>query len=312
METLSSTQDNFLTECENKSFEKKDDGGYSLEYSGYGAKSIQEILDSYGLDQESFGTDISDVNVKIETDKKLLIRTMKMEFLFNKDGLVSERMDPKFIVEMTYSDLNAAEPITVELKDGRFEKIEDVRILRMLPEMIEEKAKAESGKFKVSTRQAVSSTTVNTSQTEDLEVSYHDYGDSYTYSIDTTVDKREYNISYADGVVVTKSGSNVTGRVEQTDTEARDYIATLAGLGAYNFTNVSSVSYENGVYTFKLEGIDDDSINSAFGGNLKNSSFTLKATVNDGELEKLEINVRFDGMLQVWTIITAGKTITFE
>ena len=312
IEKISSSEDTSFAEGEKKNFEKNEDGGYTLEYSEYGTESIKKILNSYGFDQETFGTDVTDVNVKMETDKKLCLKTMRIEFSFNKDGLVSSRMEPKFVYEMTYSDLNEAEPVTNELKDGRFEKIEDVSILRMLPKMIEDQAKAESGKFKVSTRQAVSSTAVNTSQSEDLEVSYNDYGDSYTYDIATTIDKREYNISYADGVAVTKSGSKETGRQKQTEEEARKYIATLAGIDVYNFASVSSVSYENGVYTFKLEGYTDESINAAFGGNLKHSTYTVKATVNGDKLEKLEANVRFDGMIQVWTIITVDRTITFE
>ena len=287
-----------FTNCSESAFAQNEDNTWSLNYSGYSNKVLNRFMNSFGIDQESFGFDIWDMKVSIQADNQFKIQEMTVSFVFSEDDTAQQ---PFFEIKTQYSNYNKAQPITDSLNPDSYKKIEDCRLLFDFENMLKKLEDAENGSFVAQTEETVSiiKKTLSCSATD--TVSYGKKDGKYFYDIvseSSAYDKM--NISYENGIQTIKmSGEEITQK--QSKSQAKSDIRLMINAFNYSAGCVSDIKkLDEGVYEIQCN-LDPDfyyqtAVNEKY--YLYNPEFyqeTLKITVKDGNIVKMETDMLAKG-----------------
>ncbi len=306
-------------DCTNAAFTHNEDETWTLSYSGYTKKTINQMMDSFGMNEETLDFDIEDMEITIQADKKFRVMEMKIKFVFDAENTSSA---PTFEMTTKYSNYNEVTPITDTLNPDDYKEIEDCRLLSDFEDMIEKLEDDKDGSFVMEMEQTISVLGQKETYTETDTVSYGEKDGKYFY--DVTVKSTSYNnlkITYENGTqTLTLHGKNTTQ--EQTETEARAFINDLINTAKYGANHVSDIKkLEDGVYEIQCDNPDSSAFQAVFegyNGNLTSIQQILKITVKDGGIVKIENdtsaegNVNLDDSRAVVMGITLHSTNTFN
>lgn len=300
-------------DCAERSFEKKEDGTWVLIYSGYTKKAIAHLEESMGLDGGLLDAEIMDMVITCVVDENYYVKRMELEFVFEE-----ESKTPTIEISMTYSAYDAAEKKATEPDVADYTKVDDIRLLTQVEDMLAERAECESGSFTLALTQSVTSTASTSSSLykETDKVTFGEDESGYFYDIDATVDNVKYDISYKNGKQTVKTSSKTQDN-DQTDKEARAYIETLINSAGYDCTSVSKVEKRGeGVYRFTCTPGKDvyESYFANMGGKLTSATQTITVTIKDGQITKIQSVVTAMGsVVNYGTVtLTVNTTVTFE
>ncbi|MBQ3489098.1 MAG: hypothetical protein IJA86_00725 [Clostridia bacterium] len=280
-----------FTDCSNTTFTHNEDETWSLLYSGYSPKSMAQIIDSFGLDNEVFDFDIQDMEVNIQVDKKFRIKEIKIKFIFDE---ADAETAPVFEVAVQYSNYNEATLITNTINPNNYKEIADCRLLSGFEDMIKKLEEDKDGSFVLEIEQTsfIPYNNKTESYTETNHVTYGEKDGQYFYNI--TSNSTNYDnlkISYANGMQ-TFEILGVKQTQEQSEDEAKITINDLINTAKYSARYVSDIKkLEDGVYEVQCDDPDESAYRNLYanyGGTLLALQQTLKITVKDGNIVKIE------------------------
>jgi len=284
------TDDIDFNDCTNASFAQNEDGTWSLQYSGYTKKTMDEMLETFGMNDAGFDFDVQDMEVSIVADSKFRVKEMKIKFIFDEpDGSPT----PSFEISTQYSNYNAVTLITDTLNPEEYTEIEDCTLIYEIEDMLEALEEKTDGSFTLNMTQKVSIPTLNQSQlySEQDTVTYGKKNGAYFYNATATAGSENFEISYANGKqTILVSGQEQT--VSQTEDEAKAYISGLINTAKYSADYVSTLTKKSdGVYEIQChqpESSAYDAIFEAYSGKTKSIVQTITVTVENGSIVKIE------------------------
>ena len=277
-----------LNSCTNASFAQNEDGTWSLQYSGYTKKAIDQMVKAFGMDNAGFDFDVQDMEISILADEKFRAKEMNVKFIFDEDNANSS-----FEIFSKYSNYNAVTRITDVLNPEEYTEIEDCTLIYEIEDMLEALEEKTDGSFTLNMTQKVSIPTLNQSHlySEQDTVTYGKKNGAYFYNATATAGSENFEISYANGKqTILVSGQEQT--VSQTEDEAKAYISGLINTAKYSADYVSTLTKKSdGVYEIQChqpESSAYDAIFEAYSGKTKSIVQTITVTVENGSIVKIE------------------------
>ena len=269
-------------ECVNKSFTKNEDKTWTLKYSGYTKKTIDQFMEAFGDDL--FEDEITDMEIGIHANRDFTVRAMEIKMIFEKDS--------SFTVSMRYSAYNEATAITDTLNTADYKEIADCRILTDLEDMIEELEKAENGSFVLDIEQKVKipELSYEETSTEKDTVSYGKKDGKYFYDITVSYPDGDIGISYENGKqTITYDGNSQTET--QTEDAAIEFINGLINTANYKSSYVSNLEkLEEDVYKITCEApvaSEYEAMFEALGISYDSAKQIITVTIKDGKITKI-------------------------
>ncbi len=287
----SETSDIDYNDCTNASFTHNEDGTWTLQYSGYTKKTIDQMVDDFGMMETEFDFEVEDMEVFILCDEKFQVKEMNVKFIFDESS--KESTDPFFELKTQYTSYNAATPVTDTLNPADYTEIPDCRFLTEVEDMIEALEEKKDGSFTLDLEQTLSIPSLNQTQsyTEIDTVVYGEKNGSYFYDITAVTDSENIEISYENG----KQTIRVEGEEQifsQTKADAKAYINGLINTASYSPDYVSLITKKaDGVYEIQCDEPETAAYEAMFetyAGELLEISQTITITVQDGSIVKIE------------------------
>lgn len=305
--------DEFMEDCTTKTFSKREDGTWELNYSGYTKVAIEKIGEEMGLDDGTFpSADVMDMNVTVVADANYRVAQIKIEFVFKESSNV-----PSFSCTADYSQYNEAVAELDYLNVKKYTKVDDIRVLRDIEDMLDERSESESGEFTLDIQQFVKDRNGKhlSSYTEKDDVSFGEGADGYFYDIVLDVNRDRYNVSYKNGTqTVTGYGSQDKRQSEQ---EARDFIESLINASGYSSGIVTGMEFKgDGVYELICGNAEEDTYRSYYqqnGGKMTSVEQIMTVTIKDGQIVSILNSVEAEGTIPSYgtVFMTLTQTITF-
>ena len=293
-----------LENCVNKEVKANEDGSYELICSGYTANSVHEIMEKTGMDTSMITSDVVDVVVTIKADNEFNATEIGIEFVFEQKP--GEKETPVFTFKGTYSKYNEAEINTSSINPEKYVKVDDLGMLAETKELLDAKLAKEEGSFTLDISQTlkIMGETQQNAETDNVTFGKNDKG--YFYDIDADMNGTKYDISYSQGVqTVTANGQTQQGA--QTEAEARAFVESLMNSCQFNENLVKDMKKESDTkYVFTCEPKDTyKALIEQMGATFRSVSQTITITVENGEIVKIESEVKAKGA------VTQGNS-TFE
>ena len=126
-----------LDKASQKSFIKNEDESYVITFNGYSQDSIEYILESFGFDDFSFDNKLEDMKVTIKATSEYLVDDMTVDFVFSEQPKFPR--ESKFFIKVDYVKYENVEKITSDISTDSFKKVDDVRFLDKIEELIKER-----------------------------------------------------------------------------------------------------------------------------------------------------------------------------
>ncbi len=299
------TSDSFvgfeLEDCANKSFSKREDGTWTLSYSGYTAAAIREIEEKMGsLDGEVFGTDMQDVHISLEITEEFLVKRLSMVFVFEPAETVSKTPVLSYAVEVSH--YNTAERKTDELTPADYTEVEDLALLRDIEDMLEEYEESTDASFTLEILQKASYAGEERTVSEEVdEVRFGIGSDGFYYTIDIETGDTRLGLSYVNGVRTTTVGTRSETQAQTRD-EAEEFIRGLIRTAQYDPSRVKNITAKgDGVYELLVESSYREAVEASFasmGATHTSTQQTITVTVAEGRLVSMENRIVGIGILQ--------------
>ena len=277
------------SDCKNASFSQNEDGTWSLQYSGYTKKTINQLIKSFDMENAAFDFEIEDLNVSVLADSEFRAKEIKIQFLFDEE--TEKSTSPVFEMSMTFGNYNAITPI--KLNTSEYTKVEDCRFIYDLEDMLQALEEKKDGLFSLELEQILSVPSLNQTQsyTENDTVIYGEKNGSYFYEITASSGSDVFDISYENG----KQTVSVSGQKEttsQTENEAKEYIRSLINTASYSPEYVSSITKRGeGIYEIQCKYPDTSAyapIFEAYAGTLTEITQTITFTIENDSIVKIE------------------------
>jgi hypothetical protein len=274
-------------DCVNKEAEINEDGTYTLDFSGYTAKAVNEILDKTGLDTSIITHDLVDITFHILADAEFNVISFEISFVFEqKPG--DEKM-PEILLKGTYSKYNEALIDAAKVNPEKYTAVDDVRLIDEMKELLDEKYAKEDGSFTLDISQTlkIMGETQQSNETDIVTYGKNDKG--YFYDIDADMNGTKYDISYSLGAqtVVAGGQSQVSA---QTEAEARAFIENLINTCQFKDTAVIGVKkISDNKYSFTCEPkAAYKTLIEQMGATFRSVTQTITVTVENGEIVNIE------------------------
>ncbi|MBR5187380.1 MAG: hypothetical protein IKW18_02815 [Clostridia bacterium] len=277
------------SDCKNAAFSQNEDGTWSLQYSGYTKKTINQLIKSFNMDSADFDFEIEDLNVSILADSEFHAKEIKIQFIFDEE--TEKSTSPVFEMSMTYSNYNAITPIKPD--SSEYTEVEDCRFIYDLEDMLKALEEKKDGLFYLELEQVLSVPSLNQTQsyTEIDTVIYGEKNGSYFYEITAIAGSDVFDISYENG----KQTISVSGQGEvynQTEKEAKEYVRSLINTAAYAPEYVSSITKRgDGIYEIQCKYPDTSAytpIFEAYAGKLTEMTQVITFTIKNGSIVEIE------------------------
>lgn len=280
-------------DCVNKECVKNEDGTYEVIFSGYTAKAISDILEDTGLDTSMLSAEIVDVKFSIKADAEFNATDIAFDFEFKP---TSGTKLPELSAKGTYSKYNEAEIKPAAINPDQYTKIDDVRLLDEVEELLAARTEAEEGEFTLTISQQVKVMGESQYSQEVDKVVYGVGKEGYFYDIDADMNGTKYDISYSQGAQsVTADGQ--TQKVPQAEQDARAFIENLINSCQYDeqlVTGLTKVS--DNEYTVTCEPkASYEAVFESMGAKYRSVKQTITLTLEDGKIMKIDSNVDSKG-----------------
>ncbi len=277
------------------SFTHNEDKTWTLTFSGYTNKTLEQTFDSFGFDKNVFVYDIRDMEVTIQADKKFRVKEMKIKFVYDEKDI---DRSPSFEFVTEYSKYNQAEMITDTINPENYEEIADCRLISDLADMFKKLEEDKEGSFVTDMEQTVIISGKEKHYTETNTVSYGKKDGKYFY--DVTIQSSsdgEKNISYTNGIQTIETSGKKQSK-EQSKSEAKAFVNDLINSIPYNPYRITDIKKtEDNVY--EIQYPLSHPCETVFGSyKFKTTDFfqqTWKFTVKDGNIVKIEHHVQAKG-----------------
>jgi len=282
--------------CVNSSFVKNEDKSWTLTYSGYTKKAIDEFIEAFGDDL--FEEEIEDMEITVHANADFTVKDVEIKMIFENESSPSE-----FSMNQKYSNYGEATPIVDTLDVAQYKEVSDCRLLTDIRDMIEDLEELENGSFVLDITQTLSTSgpAYNQTTTEKDTVTYGKKDGKYFYNAKATTGNMKYDIDYANGKqTVTVSGQVQTA--DQTEKEAQAFINGLINTAKYEAIRVSNIkTLENGTYRITCDKPNENLYEPVFSSLrtlVQSVSQTIDITVQDGKIIKIEstLSARGHGM----------------
>lgn len=304
--------------CKNKSTSVGDDGSITMILSGYSKGTLEEICDQFGIDQYILGAMISDVKVCIIADESYLVREIQLEFVFEKAKDEENATTAKIVAEYVKFGEARVTPEMVNLQHHT--EIEDIRVLKMIENMMYDLYNSSSNSFDISVTQTVEIVGETDTQKLSQKVAYGNDKDGYFFKIEDNL--RNEIVEYKNGKQTTSSLSEdgYSDSVDKTDFEAKSEIVSLINTCGYSIPNVTDIKMTSeGVYELKCSYSIRYRGSSVIltGWNVQNIDQTIKITTQNDQIVKIESQVEITGIYKYYQygyigVITVDSTVEFE
>ncbi len=280
-------------DCVNKEFVKNEDGTYEVTFSGYTAKAVNDILDETGLDTSMLSAEIVDVKFSVKADAEFNATELALDFEFKQTAGTKL---PEISVKGTFSKYNEAEIKSASINPDQYTKVDDVRLLDDIDELLTARTEAEEGEFTLTISQSVKVMGESQYSQEVDHVVYGVGSDGYFYDIDADMNGTKYDIAYSKGAQsVTVDGQ--TQQAPQAEQDARAFVENLINSCQYDeklVTGLTKVS--DNEYTITCEPkATYEAVFESMGAKYRSVKQTITLTLEDGKITKIYSNVDAKG-----------------
>lgn len=307
------TEEIDVADCTNATFAKEEDGGWSLQFSGYTKKTVDKTLSTLDISEDMMGAPIADMQVSLVADEDFHVRQMQITFSFSAaDGTTA----PEFSVTAKYSAYNTAQFDPAVLEADTYVEVDDVHILEDIATLLKERQDAAEGKFTLDT-QTTFSIQGNASTTREKDtILYGKKNGAYYYDITAKVEDEMYRFMYQNGeqTVIT---SNESYANEQTDVQAKAYIDGLIDSARYNGSAVTGIEKQSeGVYYLKIDKLDYSEYAENFvdyGIELNSASQKVNVVLAQNRILQIVSKVTLKGNYSgTQMVVTVESVVTFR
>jgi len=296
--------------CVNSSFVKNEDKSWTLTYSGYTKKVIDEFIEAFG--DELFEEEIEDMEITVHANADFTVKDVEIKIIFENESSTSE-----FSMNQKYSNYGEATPIVDTLNVSQYKKVSDCRLLTDIEDMIEDLEELETGSFvlDISQKFSTSSPSYKQTNTEKDTVTYGKKDGKYFYNAKAKTDDMEYNIDYANGKQ-TITISDQVQTADQTEKEAKAFINGLINTAKYEAIRVSDIEkLEDGTYRISCDKPNANLYNPVFSSlntPVQNVLQRIDITVQDGKIIKIKSSLSANGFTMYYGNISFELTSVCE
>lgn len=306
IQTGTLTEDLDLADCTGAEFSQKEDGTWSLEFSGYTKKTIDKMLESFSITQDMLGVPIADVKVSLSANPDFLVQ--KMEFSFDLT-VEDEGMTPAFLVTAEYSNYNTAVFDATKLKIEEFAQVDDVRVLEALQTLLKERQDAASGKFTLDLKNTYQLQGQTSASQEKDVVTYGRKNGAYYYQITSEMEGQSFEIRYQNGEQSVTAGGQ-TNTAAQTEEEAKFFIDGLINSAKYNSSAITGIQkLDEGVYLLTGEQSNLDQTMGLSGVDVTSANQECKVTFENSKLMKIESQITISGIYEGETVTATTESV---
>ncbi|MBE6712786.1 MAG: hypothetical protein E7580_04610 [Ruminococcaceae bacterium] len=305
-----------LSACMNQEFSKQKDGTWTLSFSGYTKKSIDQFLEEMSL-EEDLGAPVSDMEVVATCDKEFRSTEVTFEFLFDlKDD---STVAPEIFIKISFDRFNDAEFDFDTLLPEEYTEVDDLLVLDRFKKGLEALKSAKKGEFTLNIKEKVTIQGETETKEEDDEISYGEENGSYYYDIRVSDENGRYQLNCRGGTLtITMDGESESG--SQSEEEAKALVDGLIDSAKFSSEYVTDVEkLEEDVYLIKIDEIDETYFGEELGEGIKFSSgsqeitltmkddkiaeysatFLISARIRDGATKKIPVNLVIEVTLVV-------------
>ena len=275
-----------LAACTSSKFSKGEDDTWTLQFSGYTKKTVDEVLDSMMISDTELGVAITDMYVKITADADFYIQKVDVSLVFAED-----EAQPRLTIVARYSGFDNTKIDPAMLSLSEYTQVADIRVLDYVSQALKEKQDIAEGQF------ALDINTVYDMPKESVRYEEHDlitYGrknGAYYYAIDSKMDDQSLTMTYQNGEQTVTSGEQ-TQNVSQAEAEAKAFIDSLIDYARYSGISVTNIQkQETGVYILTVDRVDLSLHQSSVAGTgiiLESGSQTITVYFAGSELTGIE------------------------
>ena len=275
-----------LAACTSSKFSNGEDNTWTLQFSGYTKKTIDEVLGSMMISDTELGVPITDMHVKVTADADFYIQKIDVSLVFAED-----ETQPRLTVVARYSgfDNTKIEPMMLSLSE--YTQVADVRILDYMSQALKEKQDITQGEFALDISTVYDVSGDRTVYEEHDLITYGRKNGAYYYAIDSEMDDQSLTMTYQNGEQAVTSGEQ-TQTVSQPEAEAKAFIDSLIDYARYSGISVTDIQkQETGVYVLSVDRVDLSLYQSSVAGTgivLESGSQTITAFFTDRKLSGIE------------------------
>lgn len=288
-----------ISDCNGGKFSKNPDGTWTIEFSGYTNKTMNQLLEAMDMSDDMLGAPIEDMKVTVLANKDFLCQSMSVNFVFEEQ---EDSVKPEYSMTATYSKFNEAVFDGSVLKAEEYTEVADLFALKKIEEDLAQRQNATSGNFVLD----LTTTTRyygQTSKNKETDiVTYGKKNGAYYYSIIAETGDTEMTLVYQNGMQTVKAdGEEYKNAL--TDADAKATVDSLINSALFNSLVVTNIEKEaEGVYMLTCDKVNLDVYSArvaATGVKLNSGEQAIKVTFDDdGNLVKIESLVFLKGKLE--------------
>ena len=301
-----------IKDCATKEFSKKEDGTWELNCSGYTKTAIDKISRQMGLDDSALSVDVMDLKLVVLADANYRATQIKIDFMFEE-----AKNAPAVSMTANYSQYNETCTPSASLNTEDYTKVDDIRVLDTIEDLLKERNESDSCKFTLDLKQLIRTSEGKqlSVYTEENSISFGEGDNGYFYDIDAYINKASYDISYKNGKQIVKTGSQTQNNA-QTEQEAREWIKSLINAAKYAPGIVTNVEDKgDGVYKLTCGSLNTDEYETFFAssnGKMNSVSQSITVTIKDGAIISILSTVTAKGTVATYGSITLTVTTTVK
>ncbi|MBR5473803.1 MAG: hypothetical protein IKU83_00180 [Lachnospiraceae bacterium] len=285
-----------VLDCTAQTFEKNSDGNWTLQFSGYTKKTLDEFCSSMGLNEVDITDQIVDLKISVMADGSYRAKSITLEFVF------SENVASNTICKLssTFSAYNETEATPDAIQADQYTKVDDLPVMMQVSEQLEEMMQQESGKSTVTVKQILRSAGAEQTITEVDKVAYGRKNNKLYYEINANYEGVDIDITYQNGKrIISAQGEQETESI--TEQEAAYTLETLLNCAYYTDSTVADIQkIDENRYRFTMSicnvpGIEEVYVNAR--GQLTSVTQTITVKFKDGKLVEMESLVEATGTM---------------
>ena len=294
-------------DCTHAEFAQNEDKTWTLTYSGYTKKAINQITRTFDAQTDVFGADIVDMQVTFKASEDFRVTDVTIAFEFD----VPEDQDKQPALEIRLQIKAVGDGITRvtdTIDPAKYREVDDLAIRKEIDQLIKDRYEAEKGSFRYVQDQIFKVMGQTEKFTETDTVQYGVKDGKFYYDVKAEYDDAEMTLSYKNGTcTVVWDGESVDE--PQTEEEARALIEMLIndstyGYNAESITNIKDKG--NGVWEIEQalgDAAEFEVIFTNMGGEYKSATQTITVTIRNDALVEIKTVVKASGR------ITSGGSI---
>jgi len=238
------------SECANKSFQKNEDGGWTVNYAGYSKKTVNKLEGLLGTDEQTVGSEILDMEITFVADAEFRLTEVEANVMYEQPADKSKT--PTFVVSTSYGKYNNADT-SESVNKNEYTEVDDLKVIGEIADMIEAYGENKEGRFSVKNEVKSDQTLI---YLENYQASYGVDNSGYTYEINSEVNGEKVDVKYTNGVVTITYEDSVQQAL-QTPEQAKQSINGLINSAKYGELRASDIKkVEEGVYEITCKSVD--------------------------------------------------------